>query len=260
VETWGISGPLFLVLDLIIFGACLVGAFYTQAKVRSSSARMSNRTPSLDVYDTAYLAGGPDRVIDTAVAGLADIGRIRVGPEGRLTWVGELARQPVESAVSERVNHGVGRLTDLRQALRHDPALTDIGKRLSGSGLIADESTVGLAQLAAWSLVVPFALGVIRLAAELMNHQGLNVALALLLLVLANGLALVWFTRHQRYRTWYGESVLRSLEQTTPPARQPGLGYQLRDPLAIAGAATVALFGFAGIYDRTLREALQLSR
>jgi uncharacterized protein (TIGR04222 family) len=257
-EPWGISAMQFLLLYLIVLGGCLAGAFYTLAKVRSSSARMSTGAPTLEVYDTAYLAGGPNRVIDTAVAGLADIGRIRVGPGGQLTWVGQLARQPVELAVSERVHQGVGRLSDLRRALRHHPALTEIGRGLSSRGLIADDSKVSLAQLAAWSLAAPFALGVIRFGAELVDGGRLNGLLALLLI--ANGLVLAWFVRSQQFRTWYGQSLLRRLEQTTPPTRYPGIGYQLRDPLALAGAATVALFGFAGIYDRRLRETLQLSR
>jgi uncharacterized protein (TIGR04222 family) len=255
-EPWGVSGTQFLIIYVILLGGSIAGASFALAKVRSSSARMSHGTPKLGVYDTAYLAGGPDRVIDTAVAGLADIGRIRVEPDGRLTWVGQLARQPVELAVSERVNKSVGRLSDLRRALRHHPAITGIGRELAERHLVAEESKVTVAQLATWSLAAPLALGVVRLAADLLAGQP-NPSLLLLLAI--NGLGMAWLMRAQRFRTWYGDSVLRSLEQTTPPARFPGVGHQLRDPLALAGAATVALFGFTAIYDRALREALRLS-
>lgn len=255
-EPWGVSGPQFLIIYVILLGGCLAGAFYTLAKVRSSSARMSHGTPGLGVYDTAYLAGGPDRVVDTAVAGLADIGRVRVERDGRLTWVGQLARQPVELAVSERVDKGVGRLSDLRRALRDHPAVTGIGRELAERHLVAEVSKVSLAQLATWSLAAPLALGVVRLAADLL--AGRPDAILPLFLAL-NGLSMAWFVRAQRFRTWYGESVLRSLEHTTLPGRYPGAGHHLRDPLALAGAATVALFGFPAIYDRALRESLQLS-
>ena len=41
-------------------------------------------SPQLDVYDIAYLAGGPDRVVDTALVALVETGRIRVHPPGQL--------------------------------------------------------------------------------------------------------------------------------------------------------------------------------
>lgn len=256
-EPWGLSGSQFLIIYAILFGGSLAAACYTLAKVRSSSARMSHGTPTLEVYDTAYLAGGAARVIETAVAGLADIGRIRVAPDGGLSWVGQLARQPVELAVSQRVNQSGGRLADLRRALRHHPSVAEIGRRLAERGLVAEESKVNLAQIAAISLAVPLAVGLVRLASELLAGRPNGI---LALLVIANGLCLAWFARAQRFRTWYGDSVLRSLEQTTPASRYPGAGQQLRDPLALAGAATVALFGLTAVYDRNLREALQLSR
>jgi uncharacterized protein (TIGR04222 family) len=255
-EPWGLSGTQFLLIYLILLGGAFAGIFYTLGKVRSSSARMSKGAPALEVYETAYLAGGPRRVVDTAVAGLADIGRIRVDSDGRLIWVGKLARQPVEQAVSVQLNQGPCRLSDLRRALRQHPAITDIGRKLAGFGLVAKETKIALAHLAAWALAVPFALGVVRLVAELRAGE-MNVALAVLLVVNAAGLA--WFVRIQPFRTWYGNSVLRTLERTTPPTGYQGPGLRLRDPLAQAGAATVALFGLTAVYDPALREALERS-
>jgi uncharacterized protein (TIGR04222 family) len=249
-EPWGMSGTQFLLIYLILLGGAFAGAFYTLGKVRSSSARMSKGAPTLEVYETAYLAGGPSQVVDTAVAGLADIGRIRVDSEGRLIWVGKLARQPVEQAVSVQVNQGPCRLSDLRQAL------SDIGRKLAGLGLVAKETKIALAQLAAWALAVPFALGVVRLVAELRAGE-VNWVLALLLVVNAAGLA--YFVRTPRLRTWYGNSVVRTLERTTPPAHYQGPGHRLRDPLAQAGATAVALFGLSAVYDPALREALERS-
>jgi len=60
-------------------------------------------TPGLDVYDIAYLAAGPDRVVDTALVALVETGRVRVQPPGQLA-VAELARRhPVEAAVLDAV-------------------------------------------------------------------------------------------------------------------------------------------------------------
>ncbi len=255
-QPWGLSAAQFLTTYLIALIGCLGGAIYTRAKVRASSARMSHGAPSLEVYETAYLAAGPARVIDTAVAGLAEVGRIRVGSDGRLLWIGQLARQPVELAVSDRVNQGVGRLSDLRRTLRDHPAVVDVGRRLAERELVAGESKVHLAHLASWSLVVPFSAGMVRLVAGLLAGRAEG---TLALLLVLNAVYLGYFIRTPVFRTWYGDSVLRSVQQTTPMSRYSGAITQLRDPLALAGVGTVALFGLAAVPDRALRAALELS-
>jgi uncharacterized protein (TIGR04222 family) len=256
-QPWGLSAAQFLTAYLIVLVGCQAGAIYTRAKVRASSARMSHGTPALEVYETAYLAGGPTRVIDTAVAGLAGIGRIRVGPDGRLSWVGQLARQPVELAVSEQVNQGVGRLSDLRRTLSHHAAVMDIGRRLAERHLVAGESKVRLAQLASWSLVAPLSVGMVRLVTGLLAAGRLDSTFALLVIV--NAASVVWLIRTPVCRTWYGDSVLRSVQQTTPLRHYPGAITRLRDPLGLAGVGTVALFGLEAVDDRALRAALELS-
>jgi hypothetical protein len=95
-------------------------------------------SPQLDVYDIAYLAAGPDRVVDTALVALVETGRVRVQPPGQLT-VAELARRhPVEAAVLDAVGTRGHRSVDVvRWRLADDDRVFAIGRRLVSAGLLS---------------------------------------------------------------------------------------------------------------------------
>jgi hypothetical protein len=95
-------------------------------------------SPQLDVYDIAYLAAGPDRVVDTALVALVETGRVRVQPPGQLT-VAELARRhPVEAAVLDAVGTRGHRSVDVvRWRLADDDRVFAIGRRLVAAGLLS---------------------------------------------------------------------------------------------------------------------------
>jgi hypothetical protein len=98
--------------------------------------------PLLDIYDAAYLAGGPDRAVDTAVVALLQTGRIRVQGSGELA--GELVlvdntpRHPVEAAVLAVIGSPGWRDIDfIRWRAGRDPRLVALADRLSREGLLA---------------------------------------------------------------------------------------------------------------------------
>jgi hypothetical protein len=94
-------------------------------------------SPELDVYDLAYLAGGPDRVVDTAVVALVRGGQARVHSPGRLAAVGRARGHPVEAAVLDAVGATGHRSVDVvrSQAVRDD-RLRDVGRRLHDRKLV----------------------------------------------------------------------------------------------------------------------------
>ena len=63
----------------------------------------SRAASDLDLYDLAWLAGGPDRVVDTALVALLRSGRIRAHAPGVLATVALARRHPVEAAVLDAV-------------------------------------------------------------------------------------------------------------------------------------------------------------
>ena len=93
--------------------------------------------PDLDLYDVAYLAGGRDRVVDTAIVALVRSGRIRVHAPGQLATADLSRRHPVEAAVLDVVGPKGHRSVDtIRWRLLEDERLLDVGRNLQRAGLL----------------------------------------------------------------------------------------------------------------------------
>ena len=93
--------------------------------------------PDLDVYEIAFLAGGVQRVVDTALVALVESGRVRVHAPGELAAVRPDRRHPVEAAVLDAVGTRSHRSVDtIRWRLTGDDRLTGLGRSLASSGLL----------------------------------------------------------------------------------------------------------------------------
>ena len=91
----------------------------------------------VDVYDIAYLAGGPNRTIETAIVALVLGGRLQVHSPGQLASVDLSRRHPVEAAVLDACPPSGHRSVDtICWRLADDDRLLDIGKRLHEAGLL----------------------------------------------------------------------------------------------------------------------------
>src|SRR3954453_2891116 len=98
----------------------------------------SDASPDLDLYDIAFLAGGPARVVDTAVVALLRTRRIRLHSPGQLATVDLSRRHPVEAAVLDAVGPTGHRSVDtIRWRVTDDDRLLDVGRRLRQAGLVA---------------------------------------------------------------------------------------------------------------------------
>ncbi|WP_448641119.1 TIGR04222 domain-containing membrane protein [Geodermatophilus sp. URMC 63] len=90
-----------------------------------------------DVYDVATLAGGPHRVVDTALVALASTGRVRAVAPGELQVVDPRRRHPVEAAVLDAVGARGRRSVDtVHWRALGDERVTAIGRRLHDAGLL----------------------------------------------------------------------------------------------------------------------------
>jgi hypothetical protein len=99
--------------------------------------------PVLDLYDIAHLAGGPDRVVDTALVALVEGGRIRVHFPGQLATTDLVRRHPVEAAVLDAVGPTGHRSVDtIRWRLHDDERLLHVGDRLRRAGLVGRTGAV----------------------------------------------------------------------------------------------------------------------
>jgi hypothetical protein len=93
--------------------------------------------PELDVYDIAFLAGGPNRAVETAIVALVRGGRLRVHSPGQLATADLSRRHPVEAAVLDAVGPTGHRSIDtICWRLVEDDRLLDVGRRLHVAGLL----------------------------------------------------------------------------------------------------------------------------
>jgi len=110
----------------------------------------------LDLYDIAYLAGGPDRVVDTALVALVESERIRVHAPGELAVAEPGRRHPVEAAVMDAVGTTGHRSIDtVRWRLADDTRLDELGRSLAAAGLLKRRSSLGRRSKAAGWTTTP---------------------------------------------------------------------------------------------------------
>ncbi|MGY1712831.1 TIGR04222 domain-containing membrane protein [Geodermatophilus sp. SYSU D01106] len=90
-----------------------------------------------DVYEVACLAGGPQRVVDTALVALVVTGRVRAVAPGELQVVEPRRRHPVEAAVLDAVG-GRGRrsVETVRWRALADDRVTVLPRRLRAERLL----------------------------------------------------------------------------------------------------------------------------
>jgi hypothetical protein len=97
----------------------------------------SGTSPDLDIYDIAFLSGGPARVVDTAVVALLRTGRLRLQSPGHLATADLSRRHPVEAAVLDAVGPTGHRSVDtIRWRVLDDDRLLEVERRLRRAGLL----------------------------------------------------------------------------------------------------------------------------
>src|SRR5829696_7391544 len=99
--------------------------------------------PALDVYDIAFLTGGANRAVETAIVALVEAGRLRVHSPGQLATADLTRRHPVEAAVLDAVGPTGHRSVDtILWRLLDDDRLLEVGHRLRRKGLVGRTGAV----------------------------------------------------------------------------------------------------------------------
>lgn len=149
----------------IFYAALIVGVLLYVGAVRSGLAHPAER-PSFrrfDVYDTAYLSGGPTRVGEVAAVGSAMAGWFSVDRRGEVAVVAPTAAEhPAEEAFLAQLQ----RHPDVRDALAlttRDPRVIAIGTDLASDGYLVPSSRLRALALPAFAVAAVFAIGGVRL-------------------------------------------------------------------------------------------------
>lgn len=241
-DTWGIPGPLFLKLYLMVAAVAVVGTLLHRR--RTTAGPPTPPGPTSSPQQVAYLNGGDQLAVWSALGGLRAAGAIDVRPDRRLIAAGptptgvtpldhairHAARQPVAARKLGR-DSGVAR------------ALEQLRLGLEQRGLLIDADGVRALRRGRNLLLALLALGVVRLVAGLINGRPVG----WLLLALAGlGVAFALLARTPR-RTRAANVLLRRLRSSShhlSPDSAPAYA-----TYGAAGAAMgVALFGTASLY------------
>lgn len=232
-----------MVLTLSAFAALLLVA---AAATWTAFALAAARVPlpvGLGLYETAYLKGGPRRVINTALVALVDKGGVHVSRDGTVTPVIGFSDRsdPVESAVYQQIRRNrQGRsAAQVRHAVAKHRAMADLTGRLREAGLLKAPGEVRRAVRPLRWLRVCTALAVVVALVSALPSTLLH-ALLVAAVAAALGLACLYVL---------GPRLRRQL---TMPGTGGGQEVEL-----VGAAAPVALHGLERLQDGELSEALR---
>ncbi|MGC7098861.1 TIGR04222 domain-containing membrane protein [Amycolatopsis lurida] len=263
-EPWGISGPDFLVLYLFLLALPLAVAVVGRIALTSGGSRAATAYTPGNVYEVAFLAGGADRVVDTAVASLLEREVVRADSTGRVHGAGGPPADPVEQAVHEViVRRGSSKMADLRRDLGKSAIIRGMTKHLTDAGLVQPtRGRVILRRLVHVLYLLVLALGVIRLVNGIVRDRPVGFLIAL---VIAAALATFIASRVARSAppvrpTARGSVQLASAKswrsrQTASPGGAPPRS-SAAVPLLAGAAGAVALGGLMMYPDENVQSAL----
>ncbi|SDM68241.1 TIGR04222 domain-containing protein [Lentzea albidocapillata subsp. violacea] len=252
---WGLSGPEFLQLYWIGLALAVLVAIVVRVRVRAGHSTQPVR--SLDMDELAYLAGGPRRVVETAVARLLTAGELRPSRRGTVQATSTMqSLNPVDRAVVTDCQRYTNRTVNLMiPAVAEDGVVTAIGQRLEAMGLVVNpavaKSALRKGSIALWVLIV---IGLARWVNGI--AIGANIGWLTVQLVLTGLLILTLrLTRRGGHiRTRKGDRVLDDARRTSTRAAGSV------DEVVYAGAAGAVLFGGLVVYpDLAVRTSLLAS-
>jgi len=256
---------------LFLIPACAAAVFSCLRLVRvaaTADSLAANGPPvpeqavGVGLFETAYLAGGPSRVVDLALVRMAGRGRLHVAHTGWTTVVDPQGRSRLERALISAVGpEGQCRTARLRADLTAHPTVQDIGDRLTMAGLATPAAVRADALRAirqvrrAMLLSVGLLVAALVLSAPSSGQAGAAVGWFALPLVLTGGTLLMARVDVHAYTRWAapaGQQVLR----TARLPRQHGPVDDAERELLTA----VAMVGTEAVPDARLRAALRVNQ
>ncbi|GAA1217116.1 hypothetical protein GCM10009665_03760 [Kitasatospora nipponensis] len=250
--------------------ACVVAVVSCLRLVRAAAAADAlagledeePETVAIGLYETAYLAGGPERVVDLALVLMSGRGRLHLAHTGWTTVVDPQGRSRLERAlISEIGPHGQCRTAELRESLADHPTVAEIGSRLSLAGLATPvtvrESTALAVRQVRQALVLSVVLltGAMTLASPVEGNAAATLAWFSLPLILTTGTLLMARVDVHPYTRWAapaGQEVLRGIRLPQSPSGRGEAADAERQLLT-----AVAMGGPDAVPDARLRAALR---
>lgn len=251
-DTWGISGPTFLAL----YGAVVVVVLVVGLRERRRLARPDRPAAQRDwgelPQEVAYLHGGADLAVYSALSALHQTGAVRSAGKGMVQSVPTAGsaggRTAPDASALERAIHAAATTPVASRRLQFHSAvaaaLAAIRERLVTDGLLLTrERREAVRQVGFWMLAVAL-LGLVRIIAGVANAR--SVGFLVVLVLVAGVITVLWFARAPE-RTSAAAPLLAEL-RTRYGALDPALRPDWTANGARAAAVGVAVFGVGAVW------------
>lgn len=257
-DTWGISGPAFLFIYLMLVLAVWIAGAQARRSIAGAPLGRPGVDPQARPYDIAYLNGGGELAVTAALGAMRQAGTI-VAERGRVRAAGGLATHadPLERAI-----HFVASAPTARSHLQHHgtvrSALDAVHQRLVTGGLLLSDADRRRYRSVGWWSIAVGGLGFARLLAGIAGAKPVGFLVVVLLVVAVVGV--VQLARAPR-RSRAGDRVLATLR-----TENTSLAPTMRPDWALYGATGaalgVALFGTSAMWasDPAFADEIALQR
>lgn len=242
------DGPSFLKLYLLLFFAAIFGGRWLR---RGGSETRAATSASLSPYEVAYLAGGPRRVIDAAIAELMARGTARWEPLGRVVQIeGSTAGLP---APLDAIAQHLRTTPDPERAARTvEAVLPALRQNLVLRGLMLDDETQrSLARRAALPSLLVFVLGVAKIGVGLARDRPVGFLVILSIVILLVG---IYYLRKGVSVTRAGERVLLDAQTRHAAAARAPRTQDMAIAVALLGTAAMAGTAYAAYHQSRVEQ------
>ncbi|NJP10149.1 MAG: TIGR04222 domain-containing membrane protein [Leptolyngbyaceae cyanobacterium RU_5_1] len=210
-----VTGPDFLIFYSVAAAIAIGLAFYLRARLRLPDGDPVQRPVQLDAYETAYLASGASRVVDTAITRLVQEKHVTVDRWTRSLILSGSAAQvsdPVEQAVVAAIASD-GRIEKVRVRTVGVEAVTVIRDRLRQLDLLLSRRQALKAQLYPALLIVALlGLGLAKIFVGVSRGKPVGYLVVLCFLTAIVGVLFAVIAAH---RSRYGDRVLETIRSRT---------------------------------------------
>jgi uncharacterized protein (TIGR04222 family) len=228
------NGGQFLILYIVLAIACLIATIVWRRHLRDNGA--TGNEMALDTWDIAYLAGGSERVMDSAVA--------RLMRDNIVVWDAAAKRLKTAQKTStddpllDRIaRHLAIESNPRRLARRLDPELTRIRDKLAARGLLLDADATSRA---AWlPMALPAALlafGIAKVMIGLSRDKPVSILVVIMIVVAIASIVAAFATPARALAGDRALAALKARHAHTARAPRPD-----DLPLAVALAGTAVL-------------------
>jgi uncharacterized protein (TIGR04222 family) len=207
-----ISGKEFLAIFVLANAISFSIAAWIRSIMKRPVDENTTREVKLDPYDVAYLSGGKERAVKSAIASMVsrDILNIEKQEDERVLKVGEaFPDHPIEKTIFEEVEkNGTVTICEIHEEI---PPFDSIEEKLKSENLIVSQSQDVMGRLfpVLITMIVPL-LSIHRIAYGLSQEKPTG----LLIFGCIVGLILTFVFFGQRlFRTWKGDRILNQMKQ-----------------------------------------------